>query len=124
TYLSGAMIPSLSARWHLSYSALGQLFVVQFLASTAGAVVSNRNLWRSLVWGYALVALGLAAVTLGWPIVLLALSAVGFGLGLSIPATNVLVARLNPARRAAALSEINFMWGVGAIGCQLLFYFF
>src|SRR5438270_10215182 len=47
---------------------------------------------------------------------------VGFGLGLSIPASNVLVGRMNPNRRGAALSLLNLMWGVGAIGCQLLFY--
>jgi fucose permease len=46
---------------------------------------------------------------------------IGFGLGLSIPSTNVLVARLNPDRPGAALSYLNLLWALGAIGCPLLF---
>jgi fucose permease len=123
TYISGAMIPALSTRANVSYSALALVFPAQFLASMIGAVLSNRNLRRSTIWGYGLVAVGLAGLTLGWPWVLPALGTIGFGLGLSITATNVLVGRMNPSRRGAALNQVNFMWGVGAIGCQLLFFF-
>ena len=46
---------------------------------------------------------------------------VGLGLGLSIPATNVMVAQRHPGRRGAALSHLNLMWGAGAVLSPLLF---
>jgi FHS family glucose/mannose:H+ symporter-like MFS transporter len=44
----------------------------------------------------------------------------GFSLGLTNPATNLLVSELNPDRRGAALNLLNLIWGLGAIVCPLL----
>jgi fucose permease len=38
----------------------------------------------------------------------------GVGLGLVVPATNLIVARLTPQRSASALGALNFCWGIGA----------
>jgi FHS family glucose/mannose:H+ symporter-like MFS transporter len=122
TYVVGAMLPDVSARWGVPYSILSYLVPAQFAASSLGAVISSVDFRRSIMAGYACIALGLAGVSLGWPLAVGAVTLFGLGLGLSISATNVLVARMNPHRRGAALATINFLWGVGAVGCQLLFY--
>jgi fucose permease len=44
----------------------------------------------------------------------------GVGLGLTVPTTNLLVSDLNPEKRAAALSLVNFSWGIGAVASPLL----
>jgi fucose permease len=120
TYVAGAMIPDLKSRWGLSYGMLSYLFVVQFVASSLGALLSNRNLRRSVVAGYGLMALGMATFAVGWPTALLSIGLTGFGIGLSIPATNVTITRLYPDRKVGALNRSNLLWGVGAIGCHLL----
>lgn len=121
TVILGPLIPDLALRLHLAAATLGSLFLIQFAASAMGAVLSSGNLQRSLLVGYGLMAFGLAGLTLGWPAVRGTVAVLGLGLGLSIPATNVLIARLHPERRGAALSSLNLMWGVGAAGCPLLF---
>jgi fucose permease len=44
----------------------------------------------------------------------------GIGLGLVIPACNLLVAEVNPAKRASAVSLLNFSWSVGSVACPFL----
>ena len=39
----------------------------------------------------------------------------GIGIGLTLPAINILILEMNPTRSAAALNILNFFWGVGAI---------
>ncbi len=49
---------------------------------------------------------------------LVAFSLNGLGIGLTLPAINMTVFELNPRNAAAALSFLNFFWGVGAILCK------
>jgi MFS transporter, FHS family, glucose/mannose:H+ symporter len=121
TVILGPLIPELSARWHLPVSALGVLFLIQFGSCGLGAWISGAGPRWSVVAGYALVSLGLAGLPLGWGCAQIAVALVGFGLGLSITSTNVLVARMNPSRRGSALSYLNLLWGIGAVGCPMLF---
>jgi fucose permease len=51
---------------------------------------------------------------------LICIFAYGIGLGLSIPAANLLVAAMNADRRSAALSLLNFSWSVGAVACPFI----
>jgi FHS family L-fucose permease-like MFS transporter len=71
--------------------------------------------------GAALMALGVGALAasgrLGGTA---AIGAYGVGLGLIIPATNLLVARAYPASSASALSLLNFVWGIGAVGAPAI----
>jgi len=48
------------------------------------------------------------------------IGAYGGGLGLAVPAANLLVAKVNPNRRSATLNTLNFCWSAGAVACPLL----
>jgi MFS transporter, FHS family, glucose/mannose:H+ symporter len=126
TVLLGPLLPTLSARWSLNYAQAGSLFTAQFIGSTLGVALSGVAVSR---WGYRFaikagllaVALGVGALPFssrsqGWGCIF----CYGCGLGLSIPACNLLVAAINPARRSAALSRLNFSWSVGAVACPFL----
>jgi fucose permease len=66
-------------------------------------------------------ALGLAFLLSGSKIVgILCIGTYGLGLGLSVPAANLLVAAVNPERRSATLNLLNFFWSVGAVACPFL----
>ncbi len=122
TVLLGPLLPDLAREWRLPVEELRALFVVQFLASACGSFLSSYRLDLSLWLGYLLIAAGLVSLSLaGWPVALAPMAAVGLGLGLAIPATNLRVAHSQPARRGAALSSLNMVWGAGAVACPLVF---
>lgn len=120
------MLPWLSARWSLNYAQAGSLFTAQYVASTlgvalSGILVKRRGFRFAINAGLVTMALGLALLPhgprpLGW----ICIAAYGFGLGLSVPAANLLVAEVNPQRRSAALSLLNFSWSLGAVACPFL----
>lgn len=122
----GPMLPALSARWGLSDARAGYLFSAQFSGSMLGVLGSSFLMTRrghrtSLIIGLLLMATGSAALLAPtWTLGILATLCFGVGLGLAIPTTNLLVSELNPERRAAALSLINFSWGAGAAVCPFL----
>ncbi len=126
TVLLGPMLPALSSRWSLNYSQAGSLFTAQFLASTVGVAVSGALVSRwgfrfALNTGLLVMAAGVAGLSLGshlWGMICIA--AYGAGLGLAVPAANLLVAEVNPNRRSAALNLLNFCWSVGAVACPFL----
>jgi FHS family glucose/mannose:H+ symporter-like MFS transporter len=126
TVLLGPMLPALSARWSLNYSQAGSLFTAQFLASTVGVavsgiIISRRGFRFALNAGLLVMAAGIAGLSVGshlWGMMCIAVY--GAGLGLAIPAANLLVAEVNPGRRSAALSLLNFSWSVGAVACPFL----
>ena len=122
TVLLGPLLPDLAREWRLPVEELRGLFVVQFLASATGSLLSSYRLGLSLRLGYLLIAAGLVSLSLApWPLALVPMAAVGLGLGLAIPATNLRVAHSQPQRRGAALSSLNMVWGAGAVACPLLF---
>jgi fucose permease len=126
TVLLGPMLPALSARWSLNYSQAGSLFTAQFLASTvavavSGILISRRGFLFALNAGLLVAAAGVAGLSVGshlWGMICIA--AYGAGLGLAVPAANLLVAEVNPKRRSAALNLLNFSWSVGAVACPFL----
>jgi MFS transporter, FHS family, glucose/mannose:H+ symporter len=126
TVLLGPMLPTLSARWSLNYSQAGGLFNAQYLASTVAVALSGVLVSR---WGYRFaMKSGLLFVTAGLAFLLsgskslgiACIAAYGGGLGLAVPATNLLVAEVNPNRRSATLNVLNFCWSVGAVACPFL----
>lgn len=122
TVLLGPLLPELSREWSLPVEDLAPLFVAQFLASAVGSLLSSYRQGLSLAIGYLLIAIGLASLAMtSWPTALVSVAAIGLGLGLAIPATNLRVAHSQPTRRGAALSSLNLVWGVGAVACPLLF---
>ena len=119
----GPMLPVLSARWALSDERAGYLFMAQFSGSMLGVwgssfLMTRRGHRASLMLGLGLMATG--SVTLlaaGWVWGMVATLVFGMGLGFAIPTTNLLVSELNPEKRAASLSLVNFSWTVGAAAC-------
>ncbi len=126
TVLLGPMLPTLSARWSLDYAQAGALFTAQYLASTcavalSGVLVSRWGFRFAINFGLSVMALGLAFLLSGprW-LGVLCIAAYGAGLGLAVPAANLLVAAVNTARRSAALNLLNFFWSLGAVACPFL----
>ena len=120
TTVLGPVLPWLTARWHLSDAAAGALFTIQFTGSIvagglSGLIVARLGASATLSTGYALMASGLAGLALGERLTgTMAIAVAGVGLGLVVPATNLIVARLTPHRSAAALGALNLCWGIGA----------
>jgi fucose permease len=126
TVLLGPMLPTLSARWSLNYSQAGALFTVQYLASTiavalTGVLVTRRGFRFAMKSGLLLMSAGVGLLLAGPKIMgIVCIAASGFGMGVAIPAANLLVAEVNPGRRSATLNLLNFCWSVGAVGCPFL----
>jgi FHS family glucose/mannose:H+ symporter-like MFS transporter len=126
TVLLGPVLPSLSARWTLTDAQAGEFFTAQFLASTLGVALSGALVPKigyrfTMVLGLVFMAAGVGFLPLGSRLVGLAsVACYGIGLGLTIPTSNLLVAEVNPATRASALSLLNFSWTVGAVACPFL----
>jgi MFS transporter, FHS family, glucose/mannose:H+ symporter len=126
TVLLGPMLPTLSARWSLNYSEAGALFTAQYIASTcavalSGLVVSVRGFRFAIKTGILLMAAGMALLlSVSKPLGILCIAAYGGGIGLAVPAANLMVAEVNPERRSATLSWLNFCWSTGAVACPFL----
>jgi FHS family glucose/mannose:H+ symporter-like MFS transporter len=126
TVLLGPMLPTLSARWSLNYSQAGALISVQFVASTlavalSGVLVQRWGFRFAIKTGLAVMAVGVALLLTGPKAMGIAcIAAYGAGLGLAVPAANLVVAEVNPGRRSARLSVLNFCWSVGAVACPFL----
>ncbi len=126
TVLLGPMLPTLSARWSLNYSQAGALFTIQYLASTvavalSGAMVSRWGFRFAMKAGLLLMSAGVALLLAGPKIMgMLCIAASGFGMGLAVPAANLLVAEVNPVRRSARLNLLNFCWSTGSVACPFL----
>lgn len=121
TTMLGPLLPAFSKAWALDDAQSGYLFTAQFLGSILGVLLSTRaiasvGLFNSLTAGFVSMAASIGA--LGFvPFApgIVSIAIYGIGLGLTIPATNLLVAQLNPTRRAESLNILNLLWGVGAI---------
>lgn len=126
TVLPGPLIPELRPTWGVDQVASALLFPALFIATSVGSVLSSFRLRWSLLVGYLAMGVGFAALAfVPWPYPIAALVAVGFGVGLVNPATNLLVAHEtrddHETARGATLARLNLVWGVGAVSCPLLF---
>lgn len=120
TTLLGPLLPILIARWSLSDQRAGLFFTAQFCGSMVGVAsigpLLKRGYRYTFVCGFGLIATGVAGLNLGTHIATLAAAAVfGCGLGQTLSSANLWVAEIATARRVAALSILNLMWGIGAI---------
>ncbi|HEY6301932.1 MAG TPA: MFS transporter [Terriglobales bacterium] len=125
TTLIGPILPILIGRWSLSDQRAGLFFTAQFCGSMVGVAslgwLIKGGYRHTFVCGFGLIAAGVAGLNLGSNVASLAATAVfGCGLGQALSATNLWVAEVATARRVAALSILNLMWGIGAIACSPL----
>lgn len=121
TVIIGQVLPILAARFELNDLQLGYFFPAQFAGSLTGTLMTNwlgrqgRLIPASVAGGF-LMAAGLAMLNLGsYELVLAAFLVNGLGIGLTLPAINVLILERNPENSGSALNFLNFFWGVGAI---------
>lgn len=121
TVLIGQVLPLLARQFSLSDLQLSYFFPAQFSGSLIGTLATDRfarrdeQLVAAIIGGFAMV-LGLLTMSAGsLPICLVGFFVNGLGIGLTLPAINMTIVELNPQRTGAALSILNFCWGVGAI---------
>jgi fucose permease len=121
TVLIGQVLPYVAARFQLDDLQLGYLFPAQFAGSLTGTLMTNwlgrqGRLIPASAAGGLLMAIGIAMLNLGsYELVLAAFLVNGLGIGLTLPAINVLILERDPARSGSALNFLNFFWGLGAI---------
>lgn len=126
TVLLGQILPVLSARLSLDDSESSYLFIAQFAGSLTGtffynSIIKKFGYRKTLGGGFCLMAFGCAALGFDRQISAAAAAAIGLygvGIGLTIPAINLLVIELNPKKSSSVLNIINFFWGFGAISCK------
>src|SRR3569832_174496 len=122
TVILGAALPLLRVRFGVSEGELGRLFAAQFAGSALAATFSLKRPRFSVLSGFHLIALGLAACAFtSWTYAPLAVLLYGIGLGLILPSANVAVALARENTRGASLSVLNLAWGLGAAATPLLF---
>ncbi len=136
TVLPGPLLPVMAARWGLRDVQSGAFFGAIFIASTIASIFSPYWLRKNLTFGYALMSAGVVVLTiagatpraaLGHELALAAFAIVGFGIGLSVTATNLIVGimadtsgRAGTAERARRIALVNLWWGIGAVACPWL----
>ena len=121
TTLLGPLIPLFVKRCAMSDAAAGFLVGAQFAGHLVGALFANRNLRRSVIAGMPLICLGVCALAFSsCTLAYLCTACYGVGLGLTISAINLIIARRQSDRRAYSLTLLNFLWGVGAVGSPIL----
>jgi fucose permease len=122
TVMLGVLLPALSQKWGMRDDAAGFLLFLQFLGSSLGALAVGARRVRSLISGYALLAvsacaLAFAGMHLSFAIFLF----FGLGLGMAMTATSLLFSDRYPNDRAARLERLNFAWAAGASAGPVLF---
>jgi fucose permease len=126
TTLLGPILPLLIARWALTDERAGLFFTFQFCGNMVGIaslgyLISRRGFGRTFVIGFAAIALGVAGLTSRDEFAcLISTATFGYGLGLNLAGVNLWTAEIAGPRRTAALSILNFAWGIGAISCPAL----
>lgn len=118
----GPALPALAALARQDLAAMGALFsAISFgvvLAQFVAGPASDRYGQRVVIGaGLLLMGAGTLGVGAGLPFWLMLACGLllGFGFGSLLASGNVLVARLFPARSAAALNGVNIFFGIGSI---------
>jgi fucose permease len=126
----GPVLPYFTHRWNLTDGQAGLFFSTQYFGSFLGTVVTSWLLPRLgfskvISAGYFCFALGLACLGLGrWFLSTIFVAIYGIGYGLATPSINLRATRLPSSNVAAAVSLLNFSWGVGAVSSPFLVAFF
>lgn len=124
TVLIGQVLPILSRHYQLTDLYSGFYFPAQFAGSLAGTLLTalfarRDNYLLATGIGSGLMAAGILLLNIdSFSVSLAAFVVTGMGIGLTLPAINMTIIEMNPLRAAAALSILNFFWGVGAILCK------
>lgn len=119
--VGGAILPSLVARFHLSDSSSGLLFLLYFGGTSIGALLCRGAYARLMTMGFAAMVCTCLAVaasprTLLAPVFLL----LGISVGVPMSCVTLFTGRSFPERCAPLLTFLNFSWSVGALAAPLI----
>jgi len=118
----GVLLPAILQKWGLRDDAAGFLFLLQFLGSSLGAVLTGANRVHALMTGYGLlVASSCALAFAGLHTLFAVFFFFGLGLGMAMTATSLLFSDRYGNDRAAVLERLNFAWAAGATAGPMLF---
>ena len=121
TVLIGQVLPIFAVHFSLNDLQLSYFFPAQFAGSLAGTYLTSRFARRNdYLTAAVLGGISMAAGVLLMNVDMFSICLIGFfingiGIGLSLPSINMLILEANPERSGAALSILNFCWGLGAI---------
>lgn len=121
TVLLGTVLPKIALDFHLTDSQSGLLLMTLFASSSSGALFVRRRFTRTLAIGYLLIPVAGAMLAIApRQFAIPAIMLYGIGLGMAMTSTSMLVGRMYPERRGAALSILNFCWSIGSTLCPLM----
>lgn len=121
TVLIGQVLPILARQFSLNDLWLSYFFPAQFAGSLLGTFLTGRfarrgdQVMATVVGGFAM-TFGLLLMNIdALQFCLVGFFVNGIGIGLTLPSINMKIVELDSHRSGAALSILNFCWGVGAI---------
>lgn len=119
--VGGALLPSLSSRFHLSDSNSGLLFLLYFAGTSVGALLCRGNYARTMAFGFVGMAFACVAVALSPRAVLEPVFfLLGVSVGVPMSAVTLFTGRTFPERCAPMLTFLNFSWSIGALAAPLI----
>lgn len=124
TVLIGQVLPIMARRYSLGDLEVSFFFPAQFAGSLVGTFLTSyfgrrNNFFAATLIGSLLMAAGMAMMNFdSFAVCLAGFTVNGIGIGLTLPAINMLVLEMNLGRAGSALSVLNFCWGFGAIVCK------
>ena len=122
----GPFLPQLLGKWRLHDHQGGMLVACLFLGSFSGTLMLSHRLEHSLrrgAWGATAgcALLGLSTYfTHGFPVGLIALLVMGFGMGQLMSSINLLVGASPAPVRSRALANVSAAWCIGAVLSPIL----
>lgn len=119
--VGGALLPSLAARFHLSDSTSGLLFLLYFAGTSIGALLCRGSYARLMTIGFltmvcTCIVLAASPRSLLAPVFLL----LGISVGVPMSSVTLFVGRTYPERCAPLLTFLNFSWSIGALAAPLI----
>jgi MFS transporter, FHS family, glucose/mannose:H+ symporter len=122
----GPLIPVYTQKWGITDAQAGYFFPAQYVTSIFGVIATGWLLPRLgtpkvLALGFFILTLGMAFLGVSpWYLTAFCVMLTGLGYGLSNPTTNLRGTQLPSSNVAAAVSLLNFSWGVGAVACPFI----
>ena len=126
----GPVLPYFTHRWSLTDSQAGFFFSALYLGSLLGTLLTSSLLPRFgfskiISVGYFCFAMGFALLGFGpWYLTAMFVAVYGIGYGLANPSISIRATNLPSTNVAAAVSLLNFSWGIGAVMAPFLVAYF
>ncbi len=118
TALLGSSLPSVLAHWSLTDRDGGYLFLLAWLGSSLGAVLSRGNPVHSLARGLVLASAScFLLLQAGSHLVFPLIFGYGVGLGIAMTSISILRSRRAGQRRSIDMNRLNMLWALGALAC-------